>query len=129
MRYYKVIVRCGHVGIRRYIPQSLYIKAINGKEAAKIARRIGRVKHDHKFAILDVKIIGKDDYQEGLLANRNDPYFQATNIQEQRINCPNLYQLIQREEEPITYKKSRKRRNLIEAERKEEWQKEKKYYC
>ena len=47
MGYFKVQVKCGHVGKDYYFPGELYITAENGREAAKVARVMPRVKHDH----------------------------------------------------------------------------------
>lgn len=55
MNYYKVRAKCGHVGRNNYIIKPFFVKANDGKEAAKIVRNTPRVKHDHKYAIIDVK--------------------------------------------------------------------------
>lgn len=73
--YYKVLVKCGHVGRNKYILKWLYIKAIDGKEAAKIARNIPRVKHNHKDVIRELKKIPFDEYVIGLKMNLQDKYF------------------------------------------------------
>lgn len=62
MGYFKVQVKCGHVGKDYYFPGELYITAENGREAAKVARVMPRVKHDHKDAILSVSEIDVDSY-------------------------------------------------------------------
>ena len=122
MKYYRVKVKCGHVTRNNYIPKTFYIKAEEGKEAAAKARKIPRVKHDKKFAILSVEKITKDEYLEGIRINKEDPYLTVTSVQEQRIMCPNLDEEIVREEETITYKKTQVRRHLIEGARIKEWQ-------
>ena len=127
MKYYKVKVRCGHVKRNSYIPKTFYIKAEDGKEAASKARMIPRVKHDKKFAILEVSKITKDEYLEGIRINKEDPFLKATSVQEQRVLCPNLDEEIIREEETTTYKKSQVRRHLVEKARIIEWQNRRNY--
>ena len=127
MNYYKVKAKCGHVGRNNYIPKTFYIKAEDGKEAAANARKIPRVKHDKKSAIIEVKRISKDEYLGGLRVNNEDPYLRAKSMQEQRILCPDLQEEIVREEEVITYKRSQVRRHLVENVRVKEWQNQKNY--
>ena len=83
MAYYLVLCKAGHLGRNHYIPIWYPVEAENGREAAKIARFIPRVKHDHKDAILDCI---KTDY-EGFLAqiieNAKDPYLQCRSRHEQ----------------------------------------------
>ena len=127
MKYYRVKARCGHVGRHNYIPKTFYVKADNGKEAAAKTRKIPRVQHDKKEAILEVSKITKEEFLEGLKKNDKDPFLKAINVQEQRVMCPNLEEEIIREEEVQTYKKSQARRHLIENERIREWQNQKNY--
>lgn len=84
MNYYKVRAKCGHVGRNNYIIKPFFVKANDGKEAAKIVRNTPRVKHDHKYAIIDVKKITLDEYMLGLKAHANDKYFQVHNSSAQR---------------------------------------------
>ena len=72
--YYLVEAMCGHVGKRRYIPIKFAIIAENGKEAAKIARNIPRVKHDNKYAILQVEKVNYDTFQNQVNKNKEDQY-------------------------------------------------------
>ena len=83
-KYYRVEVKCGHVGRGRCIIKYLYIAAETGKEAAFIARYHPRVKHDHSDAILNCEEIGKDEYLEGIRRNKDDLYFRLHNRNEQR---------------------------------------------
>lgn len=83
MKYYKVTAKCGHVGKGFYYPGDLFIKADNGRAAAKVARNMPRVKHDHKDAILNVKEICYDEYLMGREAVGTNPYFTCESIQEQ----------------------------------------------
>ena len=70
INYFEVIAKCGHVGKRFYIPIKFAVAAESSKEAAKIARSIPRVKHDHKDAILSVKKISYQEYVQ--LEEEND---------------------------------------------------------
>ena len=85
LKMFEVACKCGHVGRKHYVLVHFPIKAANGQEAAKIARSLGRVKHDHKDAILSVESIGEERYRELTLINRNDPYLNCNKIQEQRV--------------------------------------------
>lgn len=90
MKYYAVEAKCGHVGRNNCIIITFPIIAENGKAAAKATRKMGRVKHDRKDAILGVKEITVEEYNELYIKNMNDPYLQARNKQEQNKNCINL---------------------------------------
>ena len=83
-KYYRVLTKCGHVGRNGYVPIQFAIVAETGKEAAKIARDMPRVKHHHKDAILKVEEISKSIYKEIREINANDPYLHCHSIQEQR---------------------------------------------
>ncbi|MCQ2772556.1 MAG: hypothetical protein MJ238_04705 [Bacilli bacterium] len=76
-KYFKVVAKCGHVGRRFYVPVQFAIRAQNGKEAAKKARDLPRVKHDHKDAILQVKEISYYEFKAINQVNKNDPYLQC----------------------------------------------------
>lgn len=75
--YYLVTTMCGHVGKKHYIPINFAIEAITPMEAMEKARRIPRVKHDSKYAILDIKLISYEAYLEQRKANREDSYLKA----------------------------------------------------
>ena len=62
MKYYKVTAKYGHVGKGFYYLVDLFIKAENGRDAAKVARKMPRVKHEHKDAALNVREIDLDTY-------------------------------------------------------------------
>lgn len=83
--YYEVIAKCGHVGKNHYIPIRFPIIAVDGKEAAKHVRQFPRVKHNHKDAILIVKKIDYERYQEIVEINNNDPYLKCHSRQEQKL--------------------------------------------
>lgn len=124
MNYFKVVVKCGHVGKNKFIIQDLFVEAENGKEAAKIARQTGRVKHHHKDAIRAVEKISREEYLMGKQANKLNNYFKAKNIQEQRKECPDIYKEVYREEETIIYKETHIRSRLVTESRIKEWKKE-----
>ena len=87
-KYYKVLAKCGHVGRNRYIIKSFYVKAENGKEAAKIVRDKPRVKHHHKDAIKEVIQIKYEEYINGIKIMSDDMYFKVHNRQDQIFyNC------------------------------------------
>lgn len=86
--YYKVLAKCGHVGRNRYIIKSFYVKAENGKEAAKIVRDKPRVKHHHKDTIKEVIQIKYEEYINGIKIMSDDMYFKVHNRQDQIFyNC------------------------------------------
>lgn len=93
MRYYIVTTKCGHVGKTKYIVIDFPVAAENGKEAAKKARSIPRVKHHQKDAIINVKEVSYDEYIERFKINDNDEYLKCSNRQEQNL-IPNIYERI-----------------------------------
>lgn len=105
MNMYKVIAKCGHVGKGKYIPITFAINANDGKEAARIARNIPRVKHNKKDAIINVIKIDLEEYLSLKEKNANDPYLTCKNKQEQ--NCFDL-------EERIIHEESYKVEKLVE---------------
>lgn len=107
MRFYKVEAKCGHVGKNWYFPAAFYITAENGREAAKEARVMPRVKHDHKDAILSVSEIDVDSYILGKESSMSNPYWLCKNIQEQRIQCRNLEENLVAEVEKTHYLRHR----------------------
>lgn len=90
MRYFKVIVKCGHVGKHNYYKGTLFLKAESAKDSARIARNVPRVKHDQKDAILDVKEIDFSTFEEGRKSNHLLHYYKCENVQEQRIYFPEI---------------------------------------
>ncbi len=82
---YIVTVKGGHVGRKYYIPLRFPIEATSKKEAARIARQIPRVKHDHKDAIIDVIAVDDETFFKQIELNNQDPYFKAKNKQQQNI--------------------------------------------
>lgn len=103
MKYYEVLAKCGHVGKNNYIIKSFGVYAESGKEAAIIARSIPRVKHHHKDAIIDVKEIDYNTYNEIRKNNFLDPYFLSSSIQEQRKICDYNDMDIRAEEQQLLF--------------------------
>ena len=123
MKYYKVKVKCGHVRKSKYILKWIFIKAEDGKEAAEIARRKPRVKHNHKDAIRDDIEIDFEKYCLGLRAMEDDDYFQVHNKQDQiSLNVVKQEELIDEEVVQKLKKKSIGRR-LRETAIEKEWKK------
>ena len=100
MRFYKVVCMCGHVGSMKSIPIPFVVKAMNGKEAAILARNIPRVKHHRKNAVLSCDEITKEQYEELNRINNADPYLSCKNIQEQREHSEIIKRAIKIKEEP-----------------------------
>lgn len=117
MKYYLVKCKCGHVRAGRYVEKTFPIKATDGKEAAKIARRKGRVKHHDKYAIKEVKEITYIEYQQQVKIHSSDEFFNVGSVQEQRARCPEIYNQVIMEEELPSYKKNREKRRLVERSR------------
>lgn len=84
-KFYKVVAKCGHVGRHYYYEGVFYTVAIDGREAARIVRHAGRVKHDHKDAILSVTEITEEEFRAGWREVKNNPYFNCQNKQEQNL--------------------------------------------
>ena len=84
MGYFEVTAKCGHVGKGYFIPIHFAIFAKDRKHAANLTRRKARVKHDRPDAILEVKEITREEYKELRAQNKDDPYLNCKNIQQQR---------------------------------------------
>lgn len=65
IKYYKVIVKGGHVGNGRSVLLTFHIRANDIFEAEKIARRMPCVKHDNVKTIWKACEITKEEYEEG----------------------------------------------------------------
>lgn len=94
-RYYEVEAKCGHVGKRKYINITFGVIARSKKEAAEIARKIPRVKHDYRDAINYVREITQEEFFAIVNKNNDDTFLTCKNIQEQRMYCVNLEERIQ----------------------------------
>jgi len=97
MRLYQVSAKCGHVGRSNYVIKDFPVRAQDGREAAKLVRNFPRVKHHQKDAILDVVEISAEEFEGLRERNSNDPYFQCTNVQEQRMYEEIVYPEFQEE--------------------------------
>ena len=84
MAWFAVTARCGHVGRKNYARKTFAIEADSGKTAAKVVRGLPRVKHHHRYAIIDVEKVNYERYLEIIEANNADPYFHCHSVQEQR---------------------------------------------
>jgi hypothetical protein len=81
---YAVDTKCGHVGRHRYMPITFPIVAESKKDAARIGRQLPRVKHDHKFAVLEVRQITLKRYEEIQYKNKNNPYLKMKSSYQQK---------------------------------------------
>ena len=82
--FFEVQAKCGHVGRNNYIVKRFYVKAESAKEAAKVIRSAPRVKHHQKDAILKVLKISYEEYIEGVVKMKEDPYFNVYNTSDQK---------------------------------------------
>ena len=89
-KYYEVVAKCGHVGKNHYYEGLFFETAESGKEAAYIVRGRGRVKHDHKDAIISVREITREEFLTGRKNKANNPYFQCVNVQQQNMLWDNI---------------------------------------
>ena len=94
MNYYLVTTKCGHVGKMHYMPITFPIRAESGKEAARIARMIPRVKHHHKDAIISCVRVDKNQYDQQVKTNLVDPYLLSKSKKEQKDSVKNLQERI-----------------------------------
>ena len=106
MAYYLVLCKAGHLGRNKYMPIWYPVEAEDGKEAAKIARKIPRVKHDHKDAILACVKTNYEEYCKQAEENKHDPYLCCKSRHEQNQIMPLIKDRILAEPH---YKKGRKR--------------------
>lgn len=83
LKMFEAVCKCGHVGKTHYVIIRFPLMAQSRKDAARIARQMPRVKHDHQDAILDVIKIDQKRYFELCEINNHDPYLHCTCIQEQ----------------------------------------------
>ncbi|MBQ6730837.1 MAG: hypothetical protein IJR08_02900 [Bacilli bacterium] len=121
-KYYAVHCRCGHAGVNCYVEIVFGVIAGNGKEASAIARRIPRVKHNKKNAIIDCYEISREEYDQIIKANRNDPYLKCKNIQEQRMIYGFESRIIKEPEKQILRKTKKERKSFVEYKLKKQKQ-------
>ena len=99
MKFYKVTAKCGHVGgINKFILIDFYTTAPDRKAAAAKIRYAGRVQHDKKDAIQDVREVSFEDYVRGLAAYDADPYTHCRNPQEQALCWDEIASRVQTEQ-------------------------------
>ena len=122
MKYYRVEAKCGHVGRNNYIIKSFYIHAENGKEAAFKTRRMPRVKHHHKYAIVSVNEIEYSEYLDGLNEIGTDSYFLARNSSEQRTTC--IFtdgEIVREKQDELFAKPTHAKRRIIDNQLIKDW--------
>ena len=83
-RYFEVEAKCGHVGRTNCIRIRFAVVANDAKDAARKARGIGRVKHDHLDAIGYVKEIDFNSFMTLKAENDADPYLHCKSKREQK---------------------------------------------
>ncbi len=88
---YAVTCRCGHVGQHRYMPITFPVVALSKKEASEVARHIPRVKHDHKYAILDNRQINQREFKELIRINNEDPYLNIRSSYQENAEIKKMY--------------------------------------
>ena len=128
IKYFKVVMKCGHVGRKRYVPITFAVKARNGKEASEKARLIPRVKHAQKYAVLDCVRITYEEFINIRMINDQDDYLKCKNIQDQnRIDMSGrivedsyYYEMINKIRHIPTAEDVHKRKERIEYRRKKE---------
>jgi len=93
-KYYIVACKGGHVGREQYKLIFCPVLAKSGKEAAKAAREMPRVKHDHPDAIKSVQLVSQIEYLQQLSINHCDGYFRCKSKKEQRVlgSLAHIYQ-------------------------------------
>lgn len=105
-KYFKVVAKCGHVGRQFYYEGVFYLKSKSLSSAAQTVKNFPRVKHDHKDVIISVDEIDEQEYQEGVLAQSRNPYFNCTNLQQQSLYWDQIAPHVKLETEyQISYRK------------------------
>ena len=84
-KYYKAILKGGHVGRQHYIEFSVYIAAKSKEMALEACRNMPRAKKDHKDFIISFKEISYDEFVSGREEMKNDPYLLCKNKQQQEM--------------------------------------------
>ncbi len=113
MEHFLVTAQFGHVGRNNYIIKTIPIYAENGGEAAYKVRWMGRVKHNRKDAIIDVKKCSFDEFLNQKHINDSDPYFTLHSKQEQNHLCKEISELIISYDKAISKLDKTKRINKI----------------
>lgn len=116
MAYYLVLCKAGHLGRRCFMPIWFPVEAENGREAAKIARDIPRVKHNHTDAILDCVKTDYEGFLNQIAENKQDPYLCCYSRHQQNQIMPLIQDRIRPETRYMRgdkQKYSRRRVNLF----------------
>ena len=82
MKYYEVVAKCGHVGMKKYIDVSFPVYANNKKDAASFVLTRGKVKKQLKDAITKIREISYDEYLDLIINNPFEEYIRAHSAQE-----------------------------------------------
>lgn len=108
--YFIVTAKCGHVGKNNYIEIDFPVFSTDGKAAAQHVKELPRVKHDHKDVIINVVAVDYERYYEQLNINRQDPYLNVTNKQDQKRLIPSLHKRVKREpiQEVVNHTKAKR---------------------
>ena len=102
-KYYATVLKCGHCHSPLYfLPIIFVIVAKDAKSAVYIAKKMPRVKRDHKDFIVDVCEISKQEAVLIKLCNENDPFIKTEskktdnieNTLKRRIIEPNSIQQV-----------------------------------
>lgn len=107
-KYFEVLAKCGHVGRDKYYEGKFYIAANDAKEAARIIRQKGRVKHDRKDAIISVEEITYKKYKKGCYLHENEAFFNCTSKHEQNAVYDDIKDNIKEDIRP-SYKKEKEK--------------------
>ena len=113
MENYLVRAQFGHVGRNNFIIKTIPVFAEDGKEAALKVRWMGRVKHNRKDAIIDVRKVTFEEYLKQKEINRNDPYFSVHSRQEQEALCTDIADQIMSYEKESTNNRKLERINKV----------------
>lgn len=121
LNYFAVTAKCGHVGRRHYVEITFPVAAQNLKEAVAKVKRFSRVKKDHKDVIKNIKRISYEEFLNLSEVNKNDPYLNAKNRQEQDLYQDLDSRLIEEDyfkNKDYTFKKHNKRYSTRSKRRK-----------
>lgn len=109
-RYFEVEAKCGHVGRTNCIRIRFAVVANDAKDAARKARGIGRVKHDHLDAIRYVKEIDFNSFMILKAENDADPYLHCKSKREQK-QIADFESRVEPDEYNINKKENKQTRN------------------
>ena len=78
VRYFRVLVACGHVGPRQEVTVARYFEAKDAMQAFRDAARMPRVKlKDRAGGVLSVQEISRAEWEAGIAQEAEDPYLTA----------------------------------------------------